>query len=298
MNPLKKTIFPLARLFGRHFPETMVRMRYFLRFKKLLNLKNPQTLNEKILYLSLRTDTNLWSELSDKYAVRNFVKSKIGEDRLITLYGVWDDATSIDFDSLPDSFVLKTNHGCGEIIIVEDKKELDTKKVIEYFNKEIRKPYGEVEGCKHYTRIKPLIIAEKLLRNDPSLEAFSNTIIDYKCWCFNGKCKYIYTCLNRKGHKLESLIYDTEWNSHPEYQIFSENNSRAKEIPKPENLKDIINAAESLASDFPVVRIDLYSIQGKIYFGEMTFTSLGGMMNYFTPDFLEKTGAMINLNAK
>ncbi|MCH5242928.1 MAG: glycosyltransferase [Muribaculaceae bacterium] len=298
MSRLKSAIKPFFSLIGRVWPENWMKFRYFVRFKKPLDLKTPKNVNEKILYLSLKTDTTSWTDLSDKYLVRTYVKDKIGEDNLVKLYGKWQNANDIDWHSLPNSFVIKTNHGSGEITIVKDKSKLDIPSVVKYFNNKIKRPYGEIEGGKHYSRIKPLIIAEELLVNDFESAKYSSSIIDYKCWCFNGRCEYIWACINRNKNGADVMLYDRDWKSHPEFSIFNNHYRKAPIIPKPNNLDSIIEAAEKLAKPFPVVRVDLYSINNKIFFGEMTFTSLGGLMDYFTPEFLEKAGAMIDLNYK
>ena len=296
MSKKNKILRKICSVIGRNYPTSWMKLRYFLRYKKPLNLKNPKTLNEKILYLSLTKDNPLWTELSDKYKVREYVKEKIGEDKLVKLYGKWTNANDIDFDKLPDKFVLKTNHGSGEIKIVKDKSKLDIPATIKYFNEEIRRPYGELEGGRHYWGIKPLIIAEELLENDPETLKYSNSLIDYKCWCFNGKCQFVWVCKNRTKDGTEVMTYDLDWNPHPEWSIFTSHYRKGTPIPKPGNLHEIIQIAEKLSKPFPVVRVDLYSVNNKIYFGEMTFTSLGGLMNFFTKEFLEMSGNMIDLN--
>lgn len=288
----------LGTWLGRHFPQQWLSFRYFIRFHKRLCWKNPQNLNEKILYLSLKTDTTMWTDLADKYKVREYVKRCGYGDSLVKLYGKWDNANDIDFDRLPSSFVLKTNHGSGEIKLVKDKNCIEKNALITYFSKEISKPYGEIEGGKHYYRIKPCIIAEEMLVNDSLSTRFSSSIIDYKFWCFNGKVHSVFVCSNRSKHSLEILLYDKNWNAYPECLKFSSHYKKANSIPRPLNYEKMVEMAETLAHPFPCVRVDLYNIGGKIYFGEMTFTSLGGLMNYFTDDFLDKTGRLIDLNYK
>ena len=286
----------IGSFLGRHFPKSWISFRYFLRFHKRINWKNPRTLNEKILYLSMMTDTTRWSVLSDKYKVREYIEECGYGDFLVVLYGKWDEATKIDFDALPSSFVLKTNHGCGEIVIARDKNELNREEVVSYFQKAISQPYGEIEGGKHYWRIKPCIVAEELLINDKTSKQYSDSIIDYKFWCFNGIAHYVLVCSNRTKHSLDIMLYDKTWRGHPEYCVFTTHYKEAKLIPKPDNLVQMIQMAETLAKPFPCVRVDFYNIDGKMYFGEMTFTSLGGLMNYFTKEFLEQAGDLIDLN--
>lgn len=298
MNIIKNFLRFNGAWMGKHYPKQWISFRYFLRFRKRIDWKNPKTLNEKILYLSLMTDTTRWSDLTDKYRVREYVEACGFKEALVELYGVWDNASKINFEKLPQSFVLKTNHGSGEIKIVHDKNLINKEKIVSYFNKAISKPYGEIEAGKHYFRIKPCIVAEQLLINDTDPQEKSSSVIDYKFWCFNGKVHYVLVCSNRNKYCLNLLLYDRDWNARPEYSVFTQHYQRGNTISKPENYERMINMAETLARPFPCVRVDLYNIRGEIYFGEMTFTSLGGMMNYFTDEFLDKAGSLIDLNYK
>ena len=290
-----KPIYAVASWFGRNCPETMLRIRYLVRFHKFPNLDSPSNLNEKIIWLSLRTDTTKWSELTDKYAVREYVKSKGLADTLTELYGVWNNANMIDFDTLPSGFALKPTHGSGNVIIVNDKSELDIQNVRNTLNRDLSTKYGELEGGRHYFRITPRVVAEQLLLNDVESAKYSSSVIDYKIWCFNGKAHYIWTCCNRRTDYAEVMTYDRDWNSLPQYSVFNKHYAKGVVIPKPANLDRMLQVAETLSEGFPVVRVDLYNIGGKVYFGEMTFTSLGGLMDFYTDEFLNMTGAMITL---
>lgn len=296
-NPTLNVVFRPVLLFsewlGTHFPETLVRIRYFVRFKRLLCLDNPQTLNEKILYLSLRTDTSLWTKCADKYAVREYVHECGLDDILVPLYGVWERADQIDFAKLPEEFVMKTTHGCGDIAIVSDKASADWQTILSDFTKVLSKRYGAVEGAPHYMRIVPRLIAEKLLHNSEEDKRLSTSLIDYKIWCFNGAAHYIWVCTNRTKHRVDVMTYDIDWNAHPDYCIYKGHFAQGVFSPKPKNLDRMIAIAELLAKPFPCVRVDLYNIGGKIYFGELTFTSLGGLIDYFTPEFQLKAGQLI-----
>lgn len=298
MNLLSETIRKICGYIGEKYPKEWITLRYFLRFHKPIHWKYPRNLNEKILYLSIFTDTSKWTELADKFSVRKYVTDCGYKDSLVELYGVWKNANDIDFNQLPKQFVMKTNHGSGEIKVIKNKSLIDKKQIIDYFNKAVATPYGAIEAGMHYLRIKPCIIAEQLLVNDIDSQKYSSSIIDYKCWCFNGKVYYIWVCCNRDSHGTDVLLYDRDWNVHIEYSIFTKHYRRGEVIPRPANLSEMINIAEDLAHPFPCVRVDLYNIGRKIYFGEMTFTSLGGLMNFFTDEFLRKAGDLIDLNYK
>jgi len=295
MAVLKNLIKKVVSSIGKKHPELIIRIRYWLRFHKKLNLDNPQTLNEKIQYLSLRTDTSEWTRLSDKYQVRDYVRECGLEQILNTLYGVWDNAEDIDFGPLPDSFVIKTTHGSGDAMIVRDKACADLEQIRKKLNNTLHETYGLSEGNLHYSRIKPRVVIEELLDNDEESAKYSTSLIDYKIWCFNGMASYIWACTDRTHSGTKVMTYDTEWNAHPEYSVFNSHYMRDGLIPKPANLSGMLEIAEKLAAPFPVVRVDLYNIAGRVVFGEMTFTSLGGLMDFYTDHFLQMTGDMISL---
>lgn len=296
LNKIFKPLILFCEWLGEHHPVTLARMRYYARFRKPLHLKNPKTLNEKILYLCLKTDTSLWTTCADKYAVRKFVEDKGLKDILIPLVGVWRNAIDIDIDRLPNEFVLKATHGSGDILVVSDKKTVDWKSTIDMFTKDLAHKYGALESGHHYMRIEPKMIAEELIKNDEETAKVSFSLIDYKLWCFNGKCHYIWACANRDKHSTEVMTYDREWKAHPEYSVFCAGYKHGDILPKPKNLEIMIEVAEKLSEDFPCVRVDLYNVNGKIYFGELTFTSYGGLMDFYTNEFQNLAGGLIDLS--
>jgi hypothetical protein len=258
-----------------------------------MNWENPLSLSEKIIWLEYNSDTTTWSELSDKYRVREYVKKCGLEHILVKLYGVWDKPEDIDFNRLPNSFVLKTNNGSGDIIIVEDKNKEDVDIIRKRIKKIIKKQHGIISCEPHYLRIKPCIIAEELLPTDNSI---SSSIVDYKIWCFNGKPYVCMTCANRniKKHTKDVDIYDFDkWEKHPE--CFNEKYRNNFHIPKPENMRELLQCASKLSAGFKQVRVDFYNISGKIYFGEMTFTSVRGLIYYHTPEYLNKLGSQFDI---
>lgn len=299
-NPIIKLLFtPLiwvTAFIGHRFPKLLIKMRYYARFHKCLDLKNPKTLNEKILHMSLCTNTTLWTRLADKYNVRGYIHECGLSEILIPLYGYWRFADEIDFNKLPNSFVLKTVQGSGDVILVKDKTKLDIEKTKQKLQKSINTKFGELEGGKHYMRIPPAAIAEAMLENDEVSKKHSSSIIDYKIWCFNGKPQYIMTCSNRDLEGLDLMIHDLEWKSYPQYIAKNSEYRTGKILPKPNNFESMLVIAEKLAKPFPVVRVDLYNLDGKIYFGEMTFTSLGGLMNYYSDEFQNLAGSLIDIN--
>lgn len=207
------------------------------------------------------------------------------------MYAYWKDMSDVDFSVLPNSFVIKSVQGCGDVIVVRDKSKVDLEQIKRKLIPMFTERYGALEGGKHYLRIEPAVIVEELLPSS------GEHLIDYKFWCFNGKSNCILTCSGRSAEGVHLGLYDLEWNYMKECMAFSKEYSEERvPLPKPDNLQEMLLVAERLAKPFPCVRVDLYNIQGKIYFGEMTFTSLGGMMNYFTEDCLLKMGNEIDLN--
>lgn len=298
LNVLFRPVLNLSQWLGTNYPVFFAKLRYFARFKKRLNLNNPQTLNEKMLYLSLCTDTKTWTELADKYRVREYVQACGLDEILVRLYGVWDSPYDVDYDKLPSQFVLKSNHGSGDVVIVKDKSTLNIEATNKYFAKELATPYGALESGLHYMKIQPKLVAEELLKNDAVSLKYSSSLIDYKIWCFNSKAYYVWVCCNRDKHGCDVMTYDIEWNAHPEYSIWMSHYRKGQVIPKPKNFEKMIEIAERLAKPYPVVSVDLYNLDGKIYFGEMTFTRLGGLINFYTPEFLSMCGDIINLDYK
>lgn len=298
LNKLFKPVLKISEWMGLNHPKTFAKIRYFARFHKFLDLEHPKTLNEKMLYMSLCTDTTEWTRLADKYRVREYIHECGLDSTLVELYGAWERAEDCDFEKLPNQFVLKCNHGSGDIMIVKDKNAIDQTKIKALFQKELDTPYGAVESGHHYLRIKPMLIAEELLVNDEISKQYSSSLIDYKIWCFNGKPTFTWVCCNRDKHGCDVMTYDMDWNAHPEYSLWIDHYRHGQITPKPANFDKMMEMASKLAGDNPVVSVDLYNLNGKIYFGEMTFTRLGALINFFTPEFLAMCGEMIKLPIK
>lgn len=248
---------------------------YKKRIGKNINWNNPTTYTEKMQWEKLYDNNPLKSELSDKYLVREWVKEKIGEKYLIDIYGVWDSFSEIDFKKLPKSFVLKTNHGSGTIYIVKDKNKMDYNEVKNLFDDWMQMDYAFCTGFElHYSKIRRRIIAEKYIETD------NDDLQDYKFLCFDGKPYFCWVDVGRfSNHKRN--VYDLDWNLQRWNQ--SEYGNTGETIPKPNNFSEMIKIAEKLCQGFSHVRVDLYNVKGKIYFGEMTFTN-GSGFDKIVPD--------------
>lgn len=296
---LSKTSFPkkvIRNMIGRLSPKTLATIDAYKNMHYIIDLKHPKDLDEKILWLTFNSDTTKWSELADKYAVRYWIKEKGYEDILVSLYGVYDKAELINYDVLPNSFILKTNHGSGTNIIVEDKEKLDKRKTNDNLNKWLNTKFGwPLEP--HYLKIKPKIIAEELLI-DANDTISKTSLIDYKVFCLDGKPKCILVFFNRTRNEYVYVEnHFTDWSFHPETQRSTDRYRNGGGIVKrPHNLDRMLQIAEDLSKGFPQVRIDFYEVNNKLYFGEMTFTSNAGCMVFFTKDFLLEMGQEVTLD--
>lgn len=277
-------------------PIQVARLKHYYKFHKFPNYEHPRDLNEKMNWIKFYGDTSKWADLADKYKVREYIESKGYGDTLVKLYGKWDSVDQIDWDSLPNQFIMKMNNGSGDVIICRDKTKFDLDAAKKHIAKLFKIKYGITTGEPHYARIKPCIIAEELL--DASHQPIkTSSLIDYKIWCFNGKVKYIWTCYNRTPEGTDVGVYDTDWNYHKEYSVFTHHYREGNEIiPKPVCLDKMLACASKLSEGFPVLRCDLYEVDGRVYFGEMTFTSLGGFMDFYTQDFLDMMGKEVDLS--
>lgn len=292
-------IIKILDVIGRISPKLVTHIFYFKTFHKILNLKNPKTLNEKIHWMKFYGDTSQWSLLADKYKVREYVIEKGYEDSLVTLYGKWDDASKIEWDKLPEQFVMKVNNGCGDVLICKDKQKLDIETNKRKFASLLKEKFGIYTGQLQYKDIPSCIIAEELL-DATKQQVKSASLVDYKIWCFNGKPYYIFVYLNREiGGAAECMVFDLDWNSHPEFLIPSKHFAIYKDlISKPACLDKMIEMATKFSEGHPQMRVDLYEVGGKVYFGELTMTAACGYMNHFTDDFMLQTGNAVVLPQK
>lgn len=261
---------------------------------KKINWEHPEDLNEKINWMKFNTETSMWTQLADKYTVREFVKDRIGEQYLVPLLGMWESENDIDFSHLPNSFVLKSNNGAGTILVIKDKSTIVESDIRKIAAKWLKKRFGLLQAEPHYLKIKPLIIAESLLNEDSSI---SFSLIDYKIWCFDGEVFGTWCCFNRNKFHADTEWHDLDWTFRPEWSKFSVDYKNGKGVvPKPKNYNKMLEIASKLSKGFPQVRVDLYNIDGEIYFGEMTFTAAGGHMNFYSDKILKIMGSKTKIS--
>ena len=258
------------------------------------NWKNPRDLNEKIQWLITYGDTSRWTELADKVRVKDYVIKCGYPDIVVPTLGVWDRAEDVDFDTLPRKFVIKCNHDSGSTYLVDKDKGFDEGRLREDLKCHLQDKFGYRFGEMYYNSIKPRILAEKFLEGYDS--DVSSSIIDYKIWCFGGVPTGILTCFDRKKESLRMNQYDVGWNVHPEWSVFSDTFRDGQGLlQRPKNLEYMLEIAAKLSSGFPEVRVDLYDLGGKVYFGEMTFSSLCGKMTYYSKEYLKQLGEQVIL---
>lgn len=268
-------------------------IKYHDAFHEWIDWKNPKDLNEKINYLSFKTDTSLWSICADKYAMRQYVTERVdgGDKYLVPLLGKWNTAEDIDFDSLPNKFVIKTNNGSYDAIIVRDKSREDCEEIRKRMSKALEQRFG-YESCEiHYLRMPPCIIAEELLETDNP-----HGLIDYKLWCFNGEPDNFFICSDRDNskHVVNYNYYTLGWERKPEK--ISDPFRNDVELPRPQRIGEMIMIAKTLSLGCPQMRVDFYEVNGRVYVGELTFTTNQGRIPFYTKKTLLEMGSKIKIN--
>lgn len=276
-------------LFNFMNDETYLKMMYKIHMGKTLHLDHPQTFNEKLQWLKIHDRNPLYTTMVDKYAVKKYVADKIGEKYIIPTLGVWDHFDDIDFDALPNQFVLKCTHDSGGLVICKDKEKLDKQAAKAKIEKCLKRNYYWSGREWPYKNVKPRIIAEKYMADDMDTE-----LKDYKLMCFNSKVKATFVCTNRFSDQgLNVTFYDTNWEKLP---FERPNHPMDKEdILQPKSYEEMVKLAEKLAQHISFLRVDFYEVKGKPYFGELTFYPASGL-EAFSPDQWDKTlGDLIEL---
>lgn len=259
---------------------------FFLYTGTWIDFNNVRTFSEKIQWLKLHNKDPKYTTIADKYLFKNYVEDILGPGYTFPLLGAWDSFEEIDFDELPDKFVLKTNHNSGGVWIIKDKSKIDYGSLKKDVEKQLSRNYYYPGREFPYKDIKHKIIAEQFME-----EASGDDLKDYKVFCFDGKPTYIQVDLDRFiEHKRD--FYDAQWNMMDFGVLFPRSNKR---IEPPENLKEMIEIAKKLSDGFSFIRVDLFNIKGKIYVGELTFHPGGGVERFTPKEWDGRLGEMINL---
>ena len=279
----------LFRKLSRLIPDRIyLQIVYFKHFRRFINFNNPKTFNEKIQWLKLNYRNEEYTKLVDKYRVKQYITKLIGEEYVIPTLGVWNNVDDIDFKSLPEKFVLKCNNDSGGIVICKNKKDFDEAKA-KSFLKERLKNNGYWYGREWpYKNVKPCIIAEKYME-----DSISKDIKDYKFFCFNGSMEFFDIDIDRFiEHRAN--YYDRNGNFLPFGKKYCPPDY-TKKIEMPKNLGKMIELAETISHNTVLSRIDLYEIDGQVYFGEITFYPGSGFSPFTDEKWDYKLGDMIDL---
>ena len=268
--------------------EEFLKKKYYAKLGKQLELNDPQTFNEKLQWLKLYDHNPLYTKMVDKLEVKEYVASVIGEEYIIPTLGFWESGGEIDWDNLPQQFVLKVTHDSGGIVICKNKTELNKNKAAKFLNRSLKKDYYMVHREWPYKNVKRRIIAEQFLYDSKSKD-----LVDYKFMCFNGKCKCVFTGSDRFSDSgLKVTFYDLNWNILPFERHYP---ARKEPEQKPENFNKMIELSEKLAVGIPFVRIDFYEVNNKVYFGEMTFFPGSGFEEFTPSEWDYRLGSWLEL---
>lgn len=279
----------LLRYFSRFIlsDKLFVNLEYLSGMGKLPNLKNPTTYNEKLQWLKLNDKHAEYTFMVDKYLAKEYVKKIIGEEYIIPTLGIYNSFDEIDFDKLPNCFVLKTTHDSGGVVICKDKRIFDIKAACEKIGKSLKHNFFYEHREYPYKNVKPRIIAEKYMEDESRYE-----LKDYKFFCFDGKVKMLFIATDRGINDVKFDFFDIDFNHLP----FKNGHPWAtKEIKKPVGFNKMIELAEKLSKGIPHVRVDLYDINGQIYFGELTFFHFSGNVPFEPEEWDYKIGSWLKL---
>lgn len=269
--------------------ELFIKLEYFSGMKKFPDLKSPKTYNEKLQWLKLNCKNDNYTHLVDKYEAKEYVKDIIGEKYIIPTLGIGDSFDDIDFEQLPNQFVLKTTHDSGGVVVCKDKSKLDMKKARKKLEKSLKNNFFYEHREYPYKNVKPRIIAEKFMVDESGTE-----LKDYKFFCFDGEVKMLFVATDRP-FDTRFDFFDTEFNHLP----FKQGHPLAtKEIKKPRGFEDMKRIAAILSKGMPHVRVDLYDINGHIYFGELTFFHFSGNVPFEPEEWDYKIGNWLKLPQK
>lgn len=259
------------------------------RMHKKIEWENPTTFSEKIQWLKLYDKNPLYTMMVDKYEVKKYVADKIGEQYIIPTLGVWDRFEDINFDSLPDQFVLKCTHDSGGLVICKDKGMLDHKAARQKIKSSLKRNFFYYGREWPYKNVKPRIIAEKYMEDTETAE-----LRDYKFFCFNGVAKALFIATDRQkqGEETKFDFFDMEYKHLP----FTNGHPNAEVLPaKPAKFEEMKELAEKLSANIPHLRVDFYEVNGEVYFGELTFSHWSGMTPFEPTEWDEKFGSWIEL---
>ncbi len=263
-----------------------LQIKYRYKFNKKLDLKKPQTFNEKLQWLKLYDRNPEYTKMVDKYEAKKYVANIIGEEYIIPTLGVYDKFEDINFATLPNQFVIKCTHDSGGLIICKDKTKLNIKEARKKINKSLKRNYFYTGREWPYKNVKPRIIAEQYMVDESGTE-----LKDYKFFCFNGEPKLLFVAKDRP-YATKFNYYDMDFKKLPFKQHYENFNDY---IEKPKGFEKMVELSKKLSKDIPHVRVDFYDINGKVYFGELTFYHFSGFEKFEPEKWDRKLGDMLKL---
>ena len=272
--------------------EKYISLLFRVTYGRKINLKNPETFNEKLNWLKLNDRKDIYTKMVDKNLAKEYVANIIGQEYIIPTIGTYNSFNEIDFNKLPEKFVMKCNHDSGNVIICTDKNKMDVKTIRKRMEKSFNKDFYLINREWPYKNIQRKIIVEKYMKDKNS-----DDLTDYKFYCFNGIPQYLYISEGLANHNSSRLdFFDMEFNKAPfgrrDYKHF-DNNPK-----KPENFNKMIELSKELSKNIPFLRVDFYEINKKIYFSELTFSPCGGFMKFYPKEWDKKLGSMLNIKYK
>ena len=279
--------------FMNHMSDEAFTLReYRYRTGKTLNLKNPQTFNEKLQWLKVHDHNPEYTKMVDKYAAKQYAAEKIGADHIIPALGVWSTFDEIDFDALPEQFVLKCTHDSGGLVICRDKTQFDKAAARRKIEKYLKRKYFYEHREWPYKDVQPQILAEQYMQDGDQ-----KSLVDYKFYCFNGVPRYLYVSRGMENHATAQIGFlNLEWTFAPfgrtDYRPLSEL------PPKPQRYEEMLEFARKFSEGIPFLRVDLYEINGKVYFGELTFTPCAGAMPFDPPQADLEVGRLLDISGR
>lgn len=268
--------------------ETYIKWRYRLIFNKRLDIENPISFNEKLQWLKLYDRNFEYTKMVDKYEAKKYVASIIGEKYIIPTIGIYDKFNDIDFEKLPKQFVIKCTHDSGGLIICKDKDKFDKNAARKKINKSLKRNYYYSGREWPYKNVKPRILIEKYMEDIKTKE-----LRDYKFFCFNGLPKFMFLAKDRQIGQTKFNFYDLDFNLLPFTQGHPNDLSK---ISKPKTFDEMLELSKKLSANIPQIRVDFYEINGKVYFGELTFYHYSGFTKFEPEEWDKKLGDLINLS--
>ena len=267
--------------------ETFIKVRFRLHMGYWMDMKNPKTYNEKLQWLKLHDRRPEYTKMVDKVEAKKYVANIVGDKYIIPTIGVWNSVDEIDWDSLPSQFVIKSTGDSGGVIVCKDKSAFNQKQAVEKLNALGNRRYNKYSGEYPYEKVPHRFIAEQYMEDESGTE-----LKDYKFFCFDGVPKLLFVATGRQKDDTRFDFYDTEFNHLP----IKNGHENADEWPvKPNNFEEMLTVAAQLSNGISHVRVDLYNINGKIYFGELTFFHWSGIVPFEPVEWDEKMGEWLNL---